>query len=506
MNGGLSTLFRNISIKKKIAVVFFVLLALLINMSIITITGIQELQHSTSTLSDYVVPKTLYTSSIKDNLHRAVTSSVEYVSSDNYQDYVTYKKTFNAAVDEQIQLFALSRSEEDFTFVQSFQTHINTLHDGIKEMIQTATYSNDEQALQQNIELVHRYHEEFLQFLDIEVDANLSLQTSEERLAVATLVERTIWNVLLVDVIAFCTLIALYILVSSSLTKPIEELSRAAEDIGHGQFRYVQIDSTDEIGTFAETFNTMTQRVKATQESLTIELKKTKQLDRQKTEFLSIAAHQLRTPMSGIKWVMNMVVEEDLGPISEDAKEQLRKGTQNVDRMIQMINQLLNVTEIETKGLHITQEPVHMNEFLEPIIHSLQSHADQKDIALTYTDNSRNAAASIDNEKCHMVFQNLIDNAIKYTPESGTVNVQLTTDSNNVVITIADTGYGIPKTERDRIFTKFYRGSNIQTVEADGSGLGLYIAKQIIALHDGDISFTSEEEKGTTFTVSLPLV
>jgi signal transduction histidine kinase len=239
---------------------------------------------------------------------------------------------------------------------------------------------------------------------------------------------------------------------------------------------------------------------------LKIELEKTKKLDRQKSEFLAIAAHQLRTPMAGIKWVVSMAVEGDLGKMPEEAGVQLGKSLENIDRMIALINSLLDVTQIETKGIELKPEGADPVALLRDVASNLEHAAQEAKLTLAIAEPKRPVPKiKVDVEKIGMVFRNLLDNAIKYTPKGGTVTVGFAQRGDQVEISVSDTGYGIPKAEQDRIFTKFYRGSNIQTVVADGSGLGLYVVSQIVKLHDGSVAFESEEGKGTTFTISLPV-
>jgi signal transduction histidine kinase len=266
------------------------------------------------------------------------------------------------------------------------------------------------------------------------------------------------------------TIIALYVFVHRAITVPIQQLTTAAEQIGQGNFEQVTIESGDELGLFAQTFNDMTARIQATQEALQIELQKTKKLDRQKTEFLSIAAHQLRTPMSGIKWVVSMAVEGDLGALPNEAKEQLGKGLENINRMITLINSLLDVTQIETQEFQYTFVDTDMEQMVRESVTAFEHVSIQAGVSVKMLPPTEPIDhASVDAGKLKMALHNLIDNAIKYTPKGGKVEISLDQTPTEVRMHVADTGYGIPPSEYDRIYSKFFRGSNIQTIQADGS-------------------------------------
>ena len=233
-----------------------------------------------------------------------------------------------------------------------------------------------------------------------------------------------------------------------------------------------------------------------------------KTVERLKTEFVSISAHQLRTPLSGIKWTLKMLLEEDLGKISEEQKEFLEKTYKSNERMIRLINDLLNVTRIEEGRFLYNIKSQNIMEIVQEIVASCKVMAKRKRIELGFKKiNNKIPEVKIDTEKMSIAVQNLVDNAIHYTEPGGKVNVSIEylKDQNNILISVADTGIGIPKNQQKRIFKRFFRGVSATKMETVGTGLGLFIAKNIVESHGGKIWFESTENKGTTFYFTIPV-
>lgn len=230
-----------------------------------------------------------------------------------------------------------------------------------------------------------------------------------------------------------------------------------------------------------------------------------KTVERMKTEFVSIAAHQLRTPMSAIKWTLRMILDGDLGPITSEQKDFLDKSYVSNERMISLINDLLNVTRIE-EGRHLYNLIlVNLEDLTNNIVSSYTEIAKRKSLALEYVKPEQKLPqVKVDVEKIRLVISNLIENAIKYTPVKGSIAVKVSVEEGRVQVAVKDTGVGILKDQQERIFTKFFRGTNVMRMETEGTGLGLFIAKNIVETHGGKIWFESEEGKGTTFLFNLP--
>lgn len=229
-----------------------------------------------------------------------------------------------------------------------------------------------------------------------------------------------------------------------------------------------------------------------------------KLVERMKTEFVSIAAHQLRTPLSAIKWTLRMVLDGDVGEISKEQKELLEKTYISNERMISLINDLLNVSRIEEGRFLYKQGSGKLEEAVKAVIDDSQELLKMRKMNLSVDIPENLPRVDIDKEKMELAVQNLLENAVKYTPEGGSIHISLEKHGTEIVFKIQDTGVGIPESEHERIFTKFFRGDNVIKMETEGSGLGLYTTRNIINAHRGKIWFESKEGKGTIFYFSLP--
>lgn len=232
--------------------------------------------------------------------------------------------------------------------------------------------------------------------------------------------------------------------------------------------------------------------------------KKLKELDVAKSEFMSIASHQLRTPLTGIMGYLSMIVEGDFGAPNPEQAPVLKDILDATKRLIRMVNIFLNATRIEAGRFVLNYSKVPFHEAVEAIYKELKPTADIKKVGLTY-EKTELPTVDVDPDKIKDVILNLIDNAIKYSPQ-GNVKVWATATPTTVHVFVKDSGVGIPKDEAPNLFNKFTRGSGIARVEPNGSGLGLFIAKKIVEEHGGRIWAESEGEgKGSTFQFEIPI-
>jgi PAS domain S-box-containing protein len=232
-----------------------------------------------------------------------------------------------------------------------------------------------------------------------------------------------------------------------------------------------------------------------------------RELDRMKTEFISIASHQLRTPMSAVKGALALLLEEVLGPLAPDQKEYIRRAYEANERLISLANDLLNIGRIEQGRLQLSREPIEIGKLVEGVVSDYQPRAARYHIRLTAELPQQALTVYGDAVRLREVFGNLIDNAIKYTPENGQVEVRAGTDDAEpagVVVEVSDNGVGIPEDKLPSLFQKFSRVQNPLSNREFGSGLGLYFAHSIVELHQGRIEVKSAIGKGTTFRVHLP--
>ncbi len=226
--------------------------------------------------------------------------------------------------------------------------------------------------------------------------------------------------------------------------------------------------------------------------------------DRAKTEFVSLASHQLRTPLATTNWYAEMLMEGGAKKLTPNQRKYLREIYRSNRRMIELVNGLLNISRIEL-GTFI-QQPTAGNliEAIEAIISELSLQIKNRKIKLHKEFDESAAIEEADVNSVRVIIQNLLSNAIKYNRIGGEVNLSLNLSGDNLLFTISDNGYGIPEEEQGRIFERFFRASNAIDKDTDGTGLGLYMVKILLDKSGGKITFESKENKGTTFNVSLP--
>lgn len=231
-----------------------------------------------------------------------------------------------------------------------------------------------------------------------------------------------------------------------------------------------------------------------------------KLIERMKTEFVSLSAHQLRTPLSAVKWTLRMILDGDLGPITEEQRNFIEKTYKANERMIGLINALLDVARIE-EGRYLHKSTLtDIEPVVQFVMNSYKEEIKRKKLRFKFKKPKlKLPKVKVDVEKIRLAIDNLLDNAIRYTPAGGEVTVSLKCVKKEIELSVKDTGVGIPKDQQKRVFTKFFRGVNVMRLETEGTGLGLFIAKNIIEAHGGRIWFESEEKKGTTFHFTLPI-
>ncbi len=228
-----------------------------------------------------------------------------------------------------------------------------------------------------------------------------------------------------------------------------------------------------------------------------------KEIDKSKTEFVSVASHQLRTPLTIINWYAEMMASSE--PLSDKQRNYLEEIEKASDRMVDLVNSLLNVSRIEMGTFMIEPQPVDFTAVVDIVMQDLSLEASRKKIRIVKNYAEGLPAVPADPKLLQIVFMNLIGNAIKYTPDEGMVTIAINVEDDNMKVSIADTGYGIPANQQSKIFGKFFRADNARIKEPAGNGLGLYITKSIVNYVGGTISFASEEDKGTIFSVTIPL-
>ncbi|MDO8620277.1 MAG: ATP-binding protein [bacterium] len=335
--------------------------------------------------------------------------------------------------------------------------------------------------------------------------------------------------------------VILYVILAVFVLRPIRSLAEATEKIKNNDFTArAKVFYNDEIGSLASAFNAMTSTVliseKALREQLverTEQVKKIdsllaqqkeavtqlkahddelakaneqlRKLDSLKSEFVTVAAHQLRTPLTSIKWAYEELLTEADGALSDQQKKITQDGFQSSVNAIRIINDLLDLARIEEGRSQYVIKHQSILPIALSVSQQFSKNASYKDIELKSKISPEELPdVGIDSEKIQMVLENVLDNAVKYTHSGGKIIFSVSKGASGIVITVADTGIGIPEAQRINLFTKFFRGSNAMLVHTDGSGLGLYVAKRIVEDHGGTLTLQTEEKKGTTVTITLP--
>ncbi|MEK7560049.1 MAG: HAMP domain-containing sensor histidine kinase [Patescibacteria group bacterium] len=230
------------------------------------------------------------------------------------------------------------------------------------------------------------------------------------------------------------------------------------------------------------------------------------ELDELKSKFVSVAAHQLRTPLTAIKWSLNELVEGDFGKLKKEQEKLVNDTIAANNRLISLINDLLDVSRLEEGREIFKMENQDITSVLREAHSRFQRTADEKGINIDLAMQLPIFLCVFDREKLIIALSNLIDNAIKYTLPGGQVRIELMVKDKKISISVSDTGIGIPRDDTGRVFNRFFRAHNAIMLEAYGSGLGLAVVKEIVEKHGGSIDFTSEEGKGSVFTITLPVI
>lgn len=231
---------------------------------------------------------------------------------------------------------------------------------------------------------------------------------------------------------------------------------------------------------------------------------KLKALDETKDDFISMASHQLRTPLTSVKGYLSMVLEGDAGTINATQAKMLGQAFISSQRMVYLIADLLNVSRLRTGKFVIEAQPTNLAKLIDEELAQLVETAQARDIELTFAKPRGFPELNLDETKTRQVIMNFVDNAIYYTPAGGHIKVELKTSDHSVELRVIDDGIGVPRAEQHHLFTKFYRAKNAQKARPDGTGLGLFMAKKVVLAQGGNLIFDSKEGKGSTFGFAFP--
>ncbi|NCS83028.1 GAF domain-containing protein [Candidatus Saccharibacteria bacterium] len=247
------------------------------------------------------------------------------------------------------------------------------------------------------------------------------------------------------------------------------------------------------------------QRIDAATKELRRSNAQLQKLDQAKDEFISMASHQLRTPLTSIKGYISMLMEGDVGKVSPEQKHLLQEAFVSSERMVRLIGDFLNVSRLQTGKFIIEKRPVDLAKLVRREIDGLESNAAARNIKFVYKQPKDIPAVDVDENKIQQVIMNFADNAIYYSKEASKIVVRLQKTAKGIEFTVKDTGIGVPLDEQAQLFNKFFRATNARRQRPDGTGVGLYLAKRVVQDHHGEIIFSSKEGKGSTFGFRLPL-
>jgi len=247
------------------------------------------------------------------------------------------------------------------------------------------------------------------------------------------------------------------------------------------------------------------QRIESATRELRISNAQLQKLDEAKDEFISMASHQLRTPLTSIKGYISMLMDGDVGKVSKEQHYILQEVFISSERMVRLIGDFLNVSRLQTGKFIIDKHPVDLAKIVRQEIESLEPNATAHGLKFTYKEPKNIPQLNLDENKIHQVIMNFCDNAIYYSKEHAKITVSLAVVNNHVEFTVKDAGIGVPAAEQEQLFEKFFRATNARKQRPDGTGVGLFLAKKVIDAHDGAILFESKEGKGSTFGFRLPI-
>ncbi len=229
-----------------------------------------------------------------------------------------------------------------------------------------------------------------------------------------------------------------------------------------------------------------------------------KKLEDARTNFISVASHQLRTPLTSIKWISEILMSGDVGPVNDKQNEFINDLYISSNRMIELVNSLLNIARIESTQLRVKAEKVNFPDLYANVIKEFELAISGRRHSIALEMGEGASELRSDPRLLYEILKNIISNSIKYTKDGGIIKVRVEKQGGKTVISVRDNGIGIPKSQQDRLFTKFFRADNAVKINTDGTGLGMYIVRNLMDLLNGKIWFESEEDKGTAVFLSLP--
>ncbi len=268
------------------------------------------------------------------------------------------------------------------------------------------------------------------------------------------------------------------------------------------EMRVVQIDWLGESAWLAS-LRDITERKQAEQALLKVN-EELRRLDRLKSEFVSTVSHELRTPLTGIKYITSNLLKGVAGEFSPKQRQYLQMAEESAERLARLIDDLLCLSKVESHSLSLKRSPTDIRELLSRVVGTFEPVAREKAVSLEASLPTSEVWVDVDAMRLEQVLNNLVENALKFTPEAGRVAIQIADRVEEIEVAVSDTGRGVPEGEREKIFERFNQVEREEGAGAKGTGLGLAIAKQLVEMHGGRIWAESEEGRGSRFAFTLP--
>lgn len=298
-------------------------------------------------------------------------------------------------------------------------------------------------------------------------------------------------NAMILMVLVDLVIIALAMVLCNVMTRPFERITQAIRDVKEGYSdEAISVPDYAETVHIVDAFNQLQRRMKV--------------LDDSRQEFVANVSHELKTPMASIKVLADSLLTQPDAP-AQLYREFMEDIAAEIDRENRIITDLLTLVKMDKKAADMNIAPVNMNDLTELILKRLRPIARKRDVEVVF-ESARNVTAEVDEVKMTLILSNLVENAIKYNKEHGSVKVMLDADHQNFTIVVTDSGIGMPEEALAHIYERFYRVDKSHSREIGGTGLGLAITRSAVLMHRGSISAVSREGEGTSFTVKIPLI
>lgn len=327
----------------------------------------------------------------------------------------------------------------------------------------------------------------------------------------------TFWLIVLC-VIALILIVTTILIVLKKMLNPIQNVAKAATEIARGNFDVdVEVTSNDEIGQLSTSFVEMAQDINSFQQQLVIKneqleetiekLKKSDATNSAINVFVANISHEFRTPITLILSTIQLFeMNLDCSVNEEKHLKYIKIMKQNCYRLLRLVNNLIDISRIEAGYMQLNLKNVNIVKVVSEIVMSVYEYAEDKDIFLEFVSNENEIIAAIDPDKMERILLNLLSNAIKFTPADGEIIAGIKREGKYIIISVKDTGMGIPKENIDLIFDRFHQVNNSLARLNEGSGIGLSLVKSFTEMHGGTVTVNSELGKGSEFVIKIPLI